>query len=77
MEGGDRHLPKKQLTAMDLERQNNPVVIYHLQNKFVLEIGLLSIADFFFQLFHSPFARIRKSCKIFYHITQTTICRGN
>lgn len=46
-ESGDRHLPKKQLTATYLERQNNPVVLYHLQNRFVLEIGLLFIVDFF------------------------------
>lgn len=50
-EGGDRHLPKKQLTAMYLERQNNPVVTYHLKEVFVLETGLLFIVDFFFSYF--------------------------
>lgn len=47
VEGGDRHLPKKQLTAMYLERQNNPMVIYHLQKGVVLETGLLFIVDSF------------------------------
>lgn len=32
---------------MYLERQNNPVVTYHLKEVFVLETGLLFIVDFF------------------------------
>lgn len=66
-EGDDRHLPKKQLTAMYLERQNHSVGIYHLQKGFVLETVLLFVMDFFFQVFYSKFSRTKKkkSCKLF------------
>lgn len=58
-EGDDRHLPKKQLTAMYLERQNHSVGIYHLQKGFVLET-VLFVVDFFFRCFTPNFQELRK-----------------